>query len=235
MLVCNWMSREVVTIEHNQSMQDALDLMKTHSIRMLPVMKRQRLAGVVTDRDIKRASASDATTLDIHELNYLIAKIKVADIMTPDPICVPWDYTIEECAELLLRHKISGVPVVDHDGRLQGVITQSDIFKALLALTGIGSQGVQFGLLVEDRPGSIMEVTNLMRAAGGRMVSILSTYEGVASGLRKVYIRVFGLDRDQLDWIRASLPAGARLLYFVDHRENRRQIVDASPAAQTAA
>ena len=100
MLVCNWMSREVVTIEHNQSMEDALDLMKTHSIRMLPVMKRQRLAGVVTDRDIKRASASDATTLDIHELNYLIAKIKVADIMTPDPICVPWDYTIEECAEL---------------------------------------------------------------------------------------------------------------------------------------
>ncbi len=71
MLVKNWMSKKVVTIDENDSMQDAINLIKQHKINMLPVMKKGKLTGIVTDRDLKKASASDATTLDVHELMYL--------------------------------------------------------------------------------------------------------------------------------------------------------------------
>ena len=117
MLVKNWMSQPVITVEASDSMLNAVNLLKDHDIRMLPVMKKGKLVGIVTDRDLKEASASDATTLEVHELLYLISKIKVEEIMTKDPVTVPIDYTVEEVAEILLKNKISGVPVIDHDGQ----------------------------------------------------------------------------------------------------------------------
>ncbi len=116
MLVKNWMSKNVITINVDDSMQEAVNSLKQHDIRMLPVMKKGKLVGIVTDRDLKKASASDATTLDIHELLYLISEIKVQSIMTKDPITVPQDYTVEETAEVLLENKISGAPVVVRNG-----------------------------------------------------------------------------------------------------------------------
>jgi len=142
MLVKYWMSRNVVTIDANDSMQDAMKLLKEHDIRMLPVMKNGKLVGIVTDRDLKRASASDATSLEIHELLYLVTKIKVKDIMTKDPITVPPDYTAEETAQVLLDGKISGAPVVDDGGQVVGTITQTDLFRVLISLTGIGSREI---------------------------------------------------------------------------------------------
>jgi acetoin utilization protein AcuB len=116
MLVKNWMSPNPVTIDEEDSMQEAIKLMKQHGIRMLPVLRGGQLVGVVTDRDLKRASASDATTLDVHEMLYLIAKIKVKSIMSKNPISVPPDLTVEETAEILLANRISGTPVVDRQG-----------------------------------------------------------------------------------------------------------------------
>ena len=101
MLVKNWMNKRVITIDVDDSMQDAMKLLKEHKIRMLPVMKKGELVGIVTDRDLKRASASDATTLEVHELLYLLSTIKVKEIMTKNPITVPVDYTVEETAEVL--------------------------------------------------------------------------------------------------------------------------------------
>ena len=82
MLVTNWMSKNIITVDENDSMQDAMKLLKEHDIRMLPVVKKGKLVGIVTDRDLKRASASDATTLEIHELFYLLTRIKVKNLMT---------------------------------------------------------------------------------------------------------------------------------------------------------
>jgi acetoin utilization protein AcuB len=223
-LVKNWMSKPVVTVDVKDSMQDAMDLLKEKGIRRLAVTDKGRLAGIITDRDLKRASASDATSLDIHELLYLLAKIKVESIMTRNPITVPEDFTIEETAEVLLAHKISGVLVMDGRKALVGIITQSDIFRALISLTGIGKKGAQFALMLEDRPGSIMEVTNIIRKTGGRMVSILSTYDRVPEGHRKVYIRMVGINRASLEEVTRELSGMATLLYMVDHRENRRLI-----------
>ena len=224
MLVKNWMSKNVVTVDANDSMQDAMRLLKEHDIRMLPVMKNGKLVGIVTDRDLKKASASDATTLEIHELLYLLTKIQVKDIMTKDVITVPPDYTVEETAQVLQRNRISGAPVVDSDGKLVGTITQTDLFRVLISLTGVGNRGIQFGFQVQDKAGSIKEIADIIRRYGGRMVSILSSYDEVPEGYRKVYIRMRSIERSKLKNLIQALESKAGLLYMVDHTENRREI-----------
>lgn len=224
MLVRNWMSKKVITIDENDSMQTAMKLLKAHDIRMLPVMKGDNLVGVLTDRDIKRASASDATALEIHELIFLISQIKAKEIMSKNPITVPPDFTLEETAEVLLKNKISGAPVVDQAGKIVGTITQTDLFNSLISLTGIGKRGIQFAFQLEDRPGSIKEVADIIRKFNGRMVSILSAYERVAEGYRKVYIRAYNIDRGKLPQLKEELKEKSTLLYVVDHQENRREI-----------
>jgi len=224
MLVSNWMSKNVITVDVDASMQDAMKQMKEKDIRMLPVLKKGQLVGVVTDRDLKRASASDATTLDVHELLYLVSKIKVQNIMTKNPITVPQNFTVEETAEVLLRHKISGAPVVDQNGQLVGTITQTDLFRVLISLTGVGKGGIQFAFQLEDRPGSIKEVADIIRLYGGRMVSILTSYDGVPEGYRKVFIRMHSIERARLQQLKEELSYKAALIYMVDHRENIREI-----------
>jgi acetoin utilization protein AcuB len=229
MLVKNWMSKKVITVDVNDSMQEAMKLLKENDIRMLPVMKKDKLVGIITDRDLKRASASDATTLEIHELLYLLSEIKIKEIMTKDPITVPFDYTLEESAQVLLENKISGAPVKDQEGSIVGTITQSDIFRALVSLTGLRKRGISFAFMVEDRPGSIKDVADVIRKYGGRMASILSFYEQVPAGYRKVFIRMYNIDRARLPQLREELREKAALLYMVDHRENKREIYETQP------
>ena len=224
MLVREWMSKQVVTVDADENMQHAIGLLKEKNVRMLPVMEKSKLVGIVTDRDLKRASASDATTLEIHELLYLISKIKVEDVMTSKPITVPWDFTLEEAADVLLKNKISGTPVTDSQGEIVGVITQSDIFKSLISLSGIGKKGIQMAVQLEDQPGSMKQITDAIRSAGGRMVSVLTSYEKVPDGFRNVYIRFFDLDRNKLETLKENVFKLSKVLYIIDHRENKREI-----------
>jgi acetoin utilization protein AcuB len=233
MLVKNWMSKDLITVDVEDSMQDAMKLLKENDIRMLPVMKKGKLVGIITDRDLKRASASDATTLEIHELLYLLSEIKVKEIMTKDPITVRFDHTLEETAQVLLENKISGAPVVNYDDKIVGTITQSDIFRALVSLTGLRKRGISFSFFIEDSPGSIKNVTDVIRKSGGRMASILSSYDQVPAGYRKVYIRMYNIDRARLPQLREELREKAALLYMVDHRENRREIYETQPKLPT--
>jgi len=223
MLVKNWMSKPAITIDADASMHDAIKLLKNHNIKMLPVMEKGNLVGIVTDRDIKRASASDATSLEIHELLYLISKIKIREVMTKNPITVPQDYTVEETAEILLKHNISGVPVVDQFSDVIGTITQNDIFRILISLTGAEKRGIQFGVEVEDRPGSIKEVTDIIREYGGRMASILTSYDMAPEGYRRVYIRMYGIDRFKINKLKEAIGEKASLLYLIDRREVHRE------------
>jgi len=224
MIVSNWMSKNVITVDVDDSMQDAMKRMKQNDIRMLPVLKKGRLVGIITDRDLKRSAASDATTLDVHELLYLVSKIKVGNIMTKNPITVPQNFTVEETAEVLLRHKISGAPVVDQNGQPVGTITQTDLFRVLISLTGVCKGGIQFAFQLEDRPGSIKEMADIIRLYGGRMVSILTSYDGVPEGYRKVFIRMHSIERARLQQLKEELSYKAALIYMVDHRENIREI-----------
>lgn len=223
MLVKYWMRKDVATINVDDSMQDAMNLMKEHTVAMLPVMRNGQLVGVVTDRDLKRASASDATTLDIHELTYLLSKIRIGEIMTKDPITVPPDYTIEEAAAVLLKNDISGAPVVDKEGRLQGIVTKQEMFRALISMSGLESRGLHLAFQVEDKPGSIKEVTDIIRAHGGRLVSILTSYERAPVGHRHVYVRAHSLDRADIPQLLEELRQKSTILYLVDHRDNKRE------------
>jgi acetoin utilization protein AcuB len=144
--------------------------------------------------------------------------------MTKNPITVPLDYTVEEAAQILLEKKISGAPVVDLDGVVVGTITQTDIFKALVSLTGLNKRGISFALLLDDRPGSIKEVADIIRKHGGRMASILSSYDQVPEGQRKVYIRMYDVERSELPEVEKELKGAAKLLYMVDHSRNKREI-----------
>jgi acetoin utilization protein AcuB len=216
MLVKNWMSKPVITIDVKSSMQEAINLLKKNSIRILPVMDRKKLVGIITDRDLKRSSASDATSLDKHELLYILSKVTVKDIMTKNPICVTPDYTIEETARILMDHKISGVPVVGANGEVVGIITQSDLCRVLISLTGVDRRGIQFAFQVPDRPKSIIKIKDIIHGYGGRIVSLLTSRENVPTGYRNIYMRVYQIDRTILPKLQEELKEKAFLLYMAD-------------------
>ncbi len=131
-VIADWMSKDPVTIQPETTLPEAHRLMKKHGIRRLPVLKEGRLVGIVTLGDVRGAEPSGATTLSVWEINYLISRLKVEEIMTPNPIVVKRDAKVGEAAQLMLRYKISGLPVVDDVGMLVGIITESDIFRLVV-------------------------------------------------------------------------------------------------------
>ncbi|HZE20673.1 MAG TPA: CBS and ACT domain-containing protein, partial [Desulfobaccales bacterium] len=189
MLIKDWMTQDPVTITEDTSMIKAIHHMKERRFRRLPVVSNGKLVGMVTDRDLKEASPSKATSLDVHELYYLLSELQVQEIMSRNPISVSQDDTVEHAAQVMLEHTISGLPVVNEGGQVVGIITQSDVFRAFMHITGALQGGVQFGLRLEDRPGLIKEVVDLLRARGARFVSLLSSYTTSEEGYRDVYIR----------------------------------------------
>lgn len=131
-LVRDWMSRNVMTVTPDTTLPEADKLMVSKTIRRLPVLENGRLVGIVTYGDIREARPSAATSLSIWELNYLVNRLHVGEMMTRDPITVSQDATIGEAAQLMLRHMIGGLPVIDNRGALVGIITESDIFRMVV-------------------------------------------------------------------------------------------------------
>jgi acetoin utilization protein AcuB len=226
MLVNNWMSKEVITVNADDTMQNAIYILQEQNIKMLPVMDDANLVGIITDRDLKKASPSDATTLDMHELLFLISKIKVRDLMKEPVYTVRPDDTVEEAAALLLEKKISGLPVLDENDRLVGIITRSDIFRVLLSLSGLGKKGIQFAIRIKDMPGIIKEVRELIHEYGGRTASILSSSDNAPEGYLNFYFRIYQIDRKKLPSLLDRIREKGTLLYVVDHRENKRKIYE---------
>jgi acetoin utilization protein AcuB len=224
MLVKNWMTKKVITVDADDTMQNAIYILQEQNIKMLPVMHDEYLVGIITDRDLKKASPSDATTLDMHELLFLISKIKVRDLMKEPVYTVRPDDTVEEAAALLLEKKISGLPVLDEDNRLVGIITRSDIFRVLLSLSGLGKKGIQFAIRIKDMPGIIKEVRELIHEYGGRTASILSSSDNAPEGYLNFYFRIYQIDRQKLPSLLDRIREKGTLLYIVDHRENKRTI-----------
>jgi acetoin utilization protein AcuB len=211
MLVKDWMSKDLITVKATDSVIKAQILLKDHQISRLPVMDEGNLLGIITDRDIRKVLIPSDT-------------LKVKNIMVRNPVTVPWNYTVGEAAEILLKHNISGLPVVDHQGKVVGVITKGDLFKVLVPLTGVGKKGIQFALLLADRRGAIKEITDIIRENGGRMMSVLTSYDDASKGSLKLYLRMHGLERKKLNTLKKKISEKVTLLYLVDHRENIREI-----------
>ncbi len=158
------MSKKLVTVNVDDSIMKASKLMRENGIQHLPVLKKGALAGIVSDRDLKEASPSKATALDIHELYYLLDKITVGTVMPKQLFTITPADTVEKAAAVMLKHNISALPVVNPEGALEGIITKGDIFRAFVSISGIYQGEWAMGFELADQPGSIKEVTDVIRA-----------------------------------------------------------------------
>lgn len=192
MLVEKWMTKSPVTVNEGDSLATAIRLLKEKRIRRLPVMKDGKLVGIVSDRDLKEASPSKATSLDIWELHFLLEKLTVGAVMTKKVVTITPETTIERAALVMMERKIGGLPVVSADRKLVGILTEDDVFRALVDVTGIQKGKTRISLLIPDRAGSIREVADLCREKGGRIVSILTSYAKVPPGKRELIMRLDG-------------------------------------------
>lgn len=224
MLVVNWMSARVVSIDPGASLGEALQLTKDYRVSRVVVLENGKLVGILTDRDMRSADASEAMPPPAEEIQRLHDQVKVRDIMTPNPYTAHIHETLEEAALTMLQRKVGGLPVVDDDNNVVAVITQSDVFRSLISLTGVTEGGVQFSLEMEDIPGSIRKAADIIRSHGGRVVSILQSYDRVAPGWRRVFMRAKGLDRSQMEQLKKELKELGHLRYLVDNRERTREI-----------
>jgi acetoin utilization protein AcuB len=183
------MSRDLITIDEDASIMKASKLMKQNDIQHLPVLRKGRLVGIISDRDLKEAQPSKATTLDVHELYYLLEKVKVKTLLGSKLFTITPGETVEKAAAIMLKHNISALPVVNPKGELEGIITKGDVFRTFVSISGIYQAELALGFELEDRSGAIGEVTSVIRAHGGRIASILSGYEHAPKGFLEVYIR----------------------------------------------
>ena len=172
MLIREWMTKDVITVTPDTSMLKASKLMKDHNIRRLPVLDGKHVVGIVSDRDIRAASPSKATTLDMHELYYLLSEVKVKDIMTSDPVTV-YDTDAVDAAALLMENKgIGGLPVVDGSGELVGIITDHDIFRVLVDFCGASKGGLQLAFMLPDKPGELCRVSGIIAGVNGNVIKL---------------------------------------------------------------
>ncbi len=191
MFVKDWMTKKVFTVTPDDSVSTAAKILKEKNIKHLPVVKNRKIKGIISDRDIKEYIPSKATSLDVYELHYLLAKTRVKEIMKKKVITTTPDTPIEEAALTMLEKNIGSLPVLEK-GQLVGIISDRDIFRVVVDITGIRHGGHRIYAVVEDRPGSIKDVADIIRKHGFSLQSILTSYEGVKEGLRKVVIRTKG-------------------------------------------
>ena len=191
MYVSDWMTKKVFTISPDDYLSDAITLMKDKKIKHLPVLRNGKLKGVVADLDIKDYGPSKATTLDIYELHYVLANTKIKQIMITKVITAAPDLPVEEAAMLMLDENIGCLPVLDN-GNLVGIISDRDIFHALVDITGVRHGGNRICVTIDDRAGSIREVADIIRKHNFRLQGILTSYEGIKEGCRRVVIRTQG-------------------------------------------
>lgn len=206
MLVANWMSKDVITLTPERSMMKAMKIMKDNNISRLPIVDENgALIGLVSDRDLKEAQPSKATTLDVHELYYLLSDLKIADIMTKNVVTVRADETVEKCAVLMLEGGFGGLPVVDENGKPVGIITDTDVFNVLVDITGVRDGGIQVCLQIPTAPGSLMPVIEYLRDSGARIMSVLSRNVPEEQDTKDLYIRIREMDKTDLKKLQAEM------------------------------
>lgn len=188
MLVRNWMSHPVITVESTQSVADAVRLIEENHIKRLPVMTGGRLAGILSEKDLRALTLPGRPLEDrvLREAQSMTA----GEVMTPDPVVIGPDEPVETAALKMHDNHFGSLPVVDERGTLIGIITEDDVFEAMIAMTGARFAGVRISLEIEDRPGSIKEVTDVVRAEGGKLVSVVTSYQGARPGFRELVLKI---------------------------------------------
>lgn len=196
MAVKDFMTRKVVYISPDTTIAHAADLMREQDIHRLPVIENDVLVGLVTEGTIAEATPSKATSLSIYEMNYLLNKTKVKDVMIRDVVTVSRYASLEDAVYLMYKNKVGILPVVDNN-QLYGVITDRDVFAAFLHVSGYGEEGVRIRTLVENKQGILAKIIEMIAK---RCYNIISTVQiGDKQGLTVVEIQLEGqIDQDML-------------------------------------
>lgn len=194
MLVKERMSRPVITVPPDMPILDALNLLQKERIRRAPVVKGGKMVGIVSDKDLLNASPSDATSLSVWEINYLMSKVQVEEVMTRDVLTITEDTPLEEAARIMADNKVGGLPIM-RDGRVAGIITETDLFKILLELMGARETGVRVTALVPDKLGELAAITEAIAESGGSFLSF-GQFSGDDTETRVVTFKVTGIDEN---------------------------------------
>ncbi len=198
MLVQERMSRNPITVRPSTSLHEALRVMREANVRRLPVLNEKgKLVGIVLEKDLLYASPSPATSLSVYELNYLVAKIKIEDLMTRDVITVCEDCPLEEAARIMADNDIGGLPVM-RDDTLVGMITESDLFKTFLELLGARMPGLRVTVKMREGKGVLARLTHEVSERGGDIVS-LGTFWSESLSDRGIVFKVQDIDRQAVE------------------------------------
>ncbi len=198
MLVQDWMTRDPITIEAETPFLEARLILRERHIRHLPVVDHGQLVGVVTDRDLKEAAPSGATTLDVYEMNYLLLKMKVRDLIKRSPITVRPTSSVEEAARLMQDHKIGCLPVTDEAGMLVGLLTETDLLRAIVDILGYTEKGTRITFQAPDSPEICREVAETLHAFPVELRNLATWALPAPAGLRGFVVRVRGKEVDRL-------------------------------------
>jgi len=196
MFVGDRMSRPVISVSPDAPINDVLVMFKKEHIRRAPVINKGKLVGIVSETDLLNASPSDVSTLSVWEMNYLISKVKIKDVMTKKVVSVSKDTPIEEAARIMADQKIGGMPVVDRD-KVVGMITETDLFKVFLELMGARDKGIRVTATIEEKPGELAKITHAIAKAGGNFVSF-GFFDGDDPTTKILTFKVDGMKKEEV-------------------------------------
>ena len=197
MRVKDIMTHNPVYISPSASVMEAKSLMTKQNISKLPVLDgEKRLIGIITKNDLNKAGPSQATTLDMYEIGYLLSKLTVEKIMHKNVTTVSEDEVIEEAARVMVDSGIGCLPVMK-DKILVGIITDSDLFKTLIELFGVRQKGVRATFLVEDVPGGLAKLTQTIADLGGNIISLI-TWEGEDPAHKRITVKASGITLEKM-------------------------------------
>jgi acetoin utilization protein AcuB len=204
MLVGERMSKPVITVRPETPMPETLDLMHKEHIRRLPVVnKRGELVGIVTEGDLLKASPSEATSLSIYEVTYLLGKLTIDRLMSKEVVTVSEDTPLEEAARIMADHKFSGLPVM-RGKELVGMITETSLFRIFMELLGARRAGIRVTVSMSDKPGGLANLTKAITEMGGNFLA-LGTFMGDSPATALVTFKVEGVKLEQLKKVLAPL------------------------------
>jgi len=196
MFVGERMSHPVISVAPDASIHDVLAMFKKEHIRRAPVIKSGKLVGIISERDLLNASPSPVSSLSVWEMNYLLSKVTVNQVMSKKVKSVDFDTPIEDAARLMADNKIGGLPVL-RSGKVVGMITETDLFKIFLELMGARVKAVRVTALIDDIPGQMAKITKAIAQAGGNFISF-GLFSGDDPTTKVVTFKVDGIKKEDI-------------------------------------
>ncbi|TVR90062.1 MAG: CBS domain-containing protein [Spirochaetaceae bacterium] len=195
MIVSQIMTANPFTVQPDTPVTDAQEIMRREKISRLPVLDHHKLVGIVSEKDLLYASPSPASSLDVYEMTNLLSKLKVKAVMSKTPQTIHANDLVEDAARLMRDADVGGLPVLDENDNLCGIVTESDVFRLFVDLFGVRTKGIRATLRIPEKPGEIAELSQVIGDAGGDIISF-GTFPGNAFNNAVCIIKVSGISME---------------------------------------